>query len=386
MKRYLLWSLLAALALPAAARAAVVNRIVLRVNDQIATLADYRERKQERTRMLQAADLESAQRKQLMLTVGRATMRTILDELLLLSRAEQLGVQVSEADVDQAVTRSREQAGIESDEDFQQALAQSGLMLPAYREQLRRNLLMDQVIGREVRARIELDEQTLRRHYRQHGDEFHEPERLRLEEVVLLETSGRPDEELRRIARQIAAEVVGGRSFNDAVTPFSRDGVATAVIDLGWIERRDLDPALADAAWELAPGEVSAPVPGRGGQHVMRLVERREARQVPFEEVREEVRRRVGAERFQKDLETYLEDLSAKAYVVAEVPPDARGFRDFGEESAEQLTETVAGTAGEAAETETETETEATPEPPSPAEPQPQPQTPSEAPPATPEP
>lgn len=352
--RSLPWFIVAALALAGTAGAVTVNRIVLRVNDQIATLADYEERKQERAQMLQASDLDAAQKRQMMETAGRATMRTLFDELLLLSRAEQLGVEVAEASVDRAVERAREQAGIDNDEAFRQALAQSGMTLEGYREQLRRNLLMDEVINREVRARIELDEQTLRRYYRQHSDAFHEPEGLHLEEVVLLESSGGAPEQLREAARWIAAEVAKGRSFSDVVTPLSRDGVATAVIDLGWIERGDLDAALAEVAWDLAPGEVSAPVPGRGGLHVLRLVERRDARQVPFEEVREQVRRRVGSERFQKDLETYLGELARTAYVVAEVPADARGFREFGEESAEQLTETVAGTAGEEAEAEAE--------------------------------
>lgn len=358
------WFVVAGLALAGAAGAVVVNRVVLRVNDQIVTLTDYQERKAERARALQASDLDAAQKQQMMQTSGRATMRTLFDELLLLSRAEQLGVEVAEASIDRAVERAREQAGIDNDEAFRQALAQSGLTLEGYREQLRRNLLMDEVINREVRARIELDEQTLRRYYRQHSDAFHEAEGLRLEEVVLLESSGRSPQELRQAARRIKAEVAGGRSFSDAVTPLSRDGVATAVIDLGWIGRGDLDAALAEVAWDLAPGEVSAPVPGRGGLHVLRLAERREARQVPFEEVREQVRRRVGSERFQKNLETYLEDLAKGAYVVAEVPPDARGFREFGEESAEQLTETVAGAGGEEAEAEAEAavEGEATPQ------------------------
>lgn len=374
------WFVVAGLALAGAAGAAVVNRIVLRVNDQIATLADYQDRKAERAQALQASDLEAAQKQQMMQISGRATMRTLFDELLLLSRAEQLGVEVAEANIDRAVERAREQAGIDSDEAFREALAQSGLTLEGYREQLRRNLLMDEVINREVRARIELDEQTLRRYYRQHGDAFHEAEGLRLEEVVLLESSGRSPQELRQAARRIKAEVAGGRSFSDAVTPLSRDGVATAVIDLGWIERGDLDAALAEVAWDLAPGEVSTPVPGRGGLHVLRLAERREARQVPFEEVREQVRRRVGSERFQKNLETYLEDLAESAYVVAEVPADARGFREFGEESAEQLTETVAGAAGEEAEAEAEAavEGEATPQGIPVPEDQPVPDTPSE--------
>lgn len=374
------WFVVAGLVLAGAAGAAVVNRIVLRVNDQIATLSDYQERKAERARALQASDLDAAQKQQMMQTAGRATMRTLFDELLLLSRAEQLGVEVAEANIDRAVERAREQAGIDSDEAFRQALAQSGLTLDGYREQLRRNLLMDEVINREVRARIELDEQTLRRYYRQHSDVFRESEGLRLEEVVLLESSGRSPQELRQAARQIKAEVAGGRSFSDAVTPLSRDGVATAVIDLGWIERGDLDAALAEVAWDLAPGEVSAPVPGRGGLHVLRLAERREARQVPFEEVREQVRRRVGSERFQQNLENYLEDLAKSAYVVAEVPPDARGFREFGEESAEQLTETVAGAAGEEAEAEAEAavEGEATPQGIPVPEDQPVPDTPSE--------
>jgi peptidyl-prolyl cis-trans isomerase SurA len=150
-------SLLLALSLAPALRAEVLNRIVLRVNDQIATLYDYERHREELTRDLARRDQDADDRRRLLAQAGEMAYADLFRELLLQSRADQLGVEVSEAQVDAAVGNIKQNYNLKSDEEFQAALAQSGQTVQQLRAQLKNQLRIQEVRGREVSSRVKVD-------------------------------------------------------------------------------------------------------------------------------------------------------------------------------------------------------------------------------------
>ena len=302
--------------------------VVLRVNDRIATTWDYHRRRAERIRMIQDAESLPTERRQRMLAnIGVSIMDEIFEELLMLSRADQLGIRVTEADLDRAVGTSRANAGIETEEQFEQALLASGLTLDQFRSNLSRTLLVQKLMGEEVHPRITLEEEDLRRYYQNHSEDFQEPERLHLEEVVLLTGSGLSDEELQQRAEDIREQVQAGGSLGEVVQPHVEQQVSSNVVDLGWVEIGDLNPELEQAVWELQAGDVSEAVTGRGGLHILVVAEREEARLLSFAEVEQQIRATEGERLLGFEMQRYLEELEAAAYVKVNPPPEAAGFR-----------------------------------------------------------
>lgn len=330
-KRLLTLPVLVLLLLPAALRAELVNKVVLRVNDQIATLYDYEQRRAGMAQeILRQQDLSDDDRRQLMSQVGELAFKDMFEELLLESRAEQLGIEVTEAQIDQQVGQMKQNFGIQTDEQFAQALGQSGMTEPQLRERLRRDLRAREVMGREVQSRIKLDEDDLRRFYQKNRDQFRQPEQVQLREVVVLEEGGLPTaEERAALAGQIRQAVAGGKSLADAVAEHAQKGHTSNVIDIGWVSPGDLDPSLESAVWKLAPGTLTEPVAGRGGLHLLQVVERREARIPPFSEVQEQIRAREQRRRMQDEIAVYMAELEKKSLIVAEPPPGAEDFRRF---------------------------------------------------------
>jgi parvulin-like peptidyl-prolyl isomerase len=330
-KRLLSIPLLALLLLPAALRAELVNKVVLRVNDQIATLYDYEQRRAGMAQeILRQQDLGDEERRKLMSQVGELAFKDMFEELLIESRAEQLGIEVSETQIDQQVGQMKQNFGIQNDEQFAQALAQSGMTEPQLRERLRRDLRAREVMGREVQSRIQLDEDDLRRLYQKNRDQFRQPEQLQLREVVVLDEGGLPTAgERAALAAGIRQAVGGGKSLADAVAEHAQKGHTSNVIDIGWVSPGDLDPGLESAVWKLAPGTLTEPVAGRGGLHLLQVVERREARIPAFAEVQEQIRMREQRRRMQDEVAIYMAELEKKSLIVAEPPPGAEGFRKF---------------------------------------------------------
>lgn len=310
------------------APADVVSRFVMRINDEVATLREYEKRKADLERMLlERDDFTLQQRREALEQVPERIFRQMYEELLLISRARQLGISITDQQVEEQLRRIREQMGLQTDDQFQNALAMSGMTVDELREQTRRNLLAQSVIGREVYSQIDVDEEILRRYYRDHPERFMVPERLRLREVVVLEEATPQAEDRQRLAEAIRAEVIAGRPLDEVIAERGEDSLISGMIDVGWVSAGDLAAELEEAVWGLEPGQISEPIEARGGTHLVEVTAREPAVLKPFAEVEEEIRDIERQRRAAEEFEEYFAKLEDQAFVRLDPPPGAEFFR-----------------------------------------------------------
>jgi len=318
---------LARLTAPRPAAAEVLNRVVLRVNDQIATLYDYERRRADMVREITHRVEDPNERRQALAQVPESVFRDLFQELLLSSRADQAAIEVTDQEVDQQLVDMRQSFGIKTDEEFLAALQQSGMTLEQLRAQTRRNLRIRQLIGKEVTAKIKIKDEELRRYYRQHQEEYAVPEQVQLREVVVLDDSGLPESERARIAADVRATVAAGKSLADATAAYAAKRQVSSVVELGWVSPKDLDPKLEEAAWKLPKNGLSEPIPARGGVHLLQLIDRHPAHVKPFAEVQAAIQQQEQERIFRENSVKYIAELEAKSLVVADPPPAATNFR-----------------------------------------------------------
>ncbi len=298
---------------------------------------------------MRRSDLPPERLQRRLADVGVEVMSDIFEELLLLSRADQIDAEPKREEIQAAVERAKEGAGIQDDEEFVQALAASGFTLDTFYEHIKKNLTMNGVMGREIRPRIRLTEEDLRRYYQLHLEDYRVPTRLEVREVVILDSATTSAEGRASIAQDIRERLVAGEPPDEVVSSYVDKGLTTAWIDLGWVSAGDLDPALEEAIWDLEAGEFSAAVPARGGLHICQVLDRKEATIQEFSEVAEAIERQETDRRFQTEIGEYLAELERNSYVVIEPPPEAAAFRSVLERRREEgleLDERQAALAG----------------------------------------
>jgi parvulin-like peptidyl-prolyl isomerase len=322
--------LLLLFALPSGARAAeTLNKVVLRINDQIATLYDYQQRRKELVNdVSHRGEMDAEERGRILSQAPEIVFKDMYQDLLLESRAHQLAIEISESQLAAAMAQMKQNAKIKTDEEFKAALDQSGMTEAQLRNQIRGQLQVREVMEKEVRNRVKVDEEDLRRYYRKNLEQFRIPEQFHLREVVVLDQGGlsSPDER-RAEALRIRQAVAAGKSLAEASADDQKKGVASAEIDLGWVSPGDLDPGLQAAAWKLKPGEVSEPVAGRGGLHLLLAAEHRDSRVSPFSEVSSVIQSREQERVYNQEVAKYITELEQKSLIVVEPPAEAAGFR-----------------------------------------------------------
>jgi peptidyl-prolyl cis-trans isomerase SurA len=223
-------------------------------------------------------------------TLDRAKIRgqileSMIDDNLLVAEAPHAGVEVTTGEVtdgvEKAVARVRE--NFPSDEALAAELAREGLdisgLRQSYRDIVRRQMLAQRVIQKEIYAKVQVKDDELHAFFDQHQDEIPEvPARVTLEHVLV--TPAPSAEEAAAADRKLAeihAHLDRGEPFADVARTFSEAPGAERGGAMGAFRRGDLDPAFAAAesvAFTLQVGEVSAPVRTPLGLHLIRLDER----------------------------------------------------------------------------------------------------------------
>jgi peptidyl-prolyl cis-trans isomerase D len=155
-------------------------------------------------------------------------------------------------------------------------------------------------------------EAEARQRYEQLRDaRFGTPERRSIQQIVF----PTPEE-----AQAAHARIQAGTTFEALA---AERNVQPQELELGTFARAEMvDPAVGDAAFALAPGEVSAPVRGRFGTVLLRATAVEPASVRPFEQVEQEMRREIALERARReinDVHDRVEDLRAGARPLAEI-------------------------------------------------------------------
>lgn len=311
MKKNLLIALFALSTLSASA-ATVVEGIVVRVGDRIITRSQYERRLRDAYNETQ--QLPESERAAARETIRKNIVNELISELLIKDRADRLGISVSEAELKDAVTRLKAQYGIETDEQFENSLKQSGLTRADMEARLRDTLITNKVFGRELRNRGDLTDPELRERYNREKEQYRLPERAHLREIVILKEEN-ADEARVRAAEVAEAVRKPGADFASIASTMSQSGTRDKGGDLGEVAKGDLVAELDKAVFNAPPGTIIGPVETKSAWHIVRVEQRLPSEVPAFESVKDRLRREASEETFQRDYKTYIENLRKDAFI-----------------------------------------------------------------------
>jgi len=251
----------------------------------------------------------------------REAMDLLIEQEVLRQAAEKAGVPVEDSEVDAEVAKLR--SAFKTPEAYAARLLEEGFTEERYRKHVRGMIAAAKYLDGIRDAVPPVTDGELAAYYRDNERRLTFPEEVRVRQILLLwKPSGKPDDraEVRARMAPILEQARGGADFAELARRHSEDSTAKAGGEMGFIRRGENPPAFDNAAFALAPGEVSGMVETYLGVHVIRLEERRPAYLVPLDEVREKLRDHVRKERMDAAAKKEVERLRAAADVAILIP------------------------------------------------------------------
>ncbi len=206
--------------------------------------------------------------------------RQLLDRLILqklqIARANDSGIKVSDAQIDGAMRQIAQQNHIEVGQ-LRGALQSQGIDYEQFRNNLRDQLLVQQLRQQVGQSRAQVSEAEI--------DSLIKNGKVRTEQlhiahiVINLPEGATPDQidSTRSKAEDVVRQIRGGMDFGAAAIRYSNAEDALQGGDLGWRNINELPPAFVDAADKLQEGQVTDPLRGPNGFHIIKLVGKRDA-------------------------------------------------------------------------------------------------------------
>lgn len=203
-------------------------------------------------------------------------LRTLIDERLQLQEAERLGIEVAEQELRDAVASIASRNNM-TYQPFVQLLERRGVMPQTLFNQLRAQLAWQKVVRRRLRAEVDVTEEDVEaiveRILSSEGQT-----QVRVAEIFLAVDDPSQEEEVRRTARRLIAQLRQGADFAALARQFSQSATAAVGGELGWIQPGRLPEELSGQLQRMRPGEIAGPVQTYAGLYILQLRDRRELR------------------------------------------------------------------------------------------------------------
>lgn len=244
-------------------------------------------------------------------------IENLINRELLYQIAQQRKIQIQKRWIDLALKELKEQLGKRT--AYRQFLDKSGLTEKQLRARIKKGLIVRRLLRREVIRQIKVSEAEMQAFYRQHPEYFQGKEQMRLRHILIAfndedGTVSRGNALLR--IQSIQLMLHENKDFASLALEHSDDPSKVRGGDLGYLERRQLIHDFGEAAFVLAPGEVSDIVKTRYGYHLIKAIDRIPSSRMAYRNVREKIERTLRRNKEKKATEAYLANQRRRASIT----------------------------------------------------------------------
>ena len=240
-------------------------------------------------------------------------LRGYIDETLQQQEAKRLNLNVTEAEIDQAMETIARRNNT-TREGLTRYLAERNISPKTLRQQIRAQIAWIKVVNREVRPRLAVTQEQIELAMRAGGAAG--DTELLVSEIVLPVYDRAQEATVLAQGRDLVATLRGGAGFAALARQVSAAASAEAGGDLGWVRASAILPELRDRLLALKVGEVSDPVLSPAGVHIFQLRDRRSVGgSADAAADRERVRQRLEQEQLERLATRYLRDLRKDAFI-----------------------------------------------------------------------
>ena len=194
--------------------------------------------------------------------------------------------------------REAKKEKIDTDKEFQDRL-----------EEIKDQLLMESLLKKKLTLEGKATDEDLKKYYEAHKEEFKKDGEINTRQIVV-KTEGE--------AREILAKVQKGEDFAELARRYSLDPSAKASGgEIGFHPKGTLVPEYEAAAFKLKKvGQVSGIVKTQFGYHIIKLEGQKPPTYVPFDEVKDFIKQKIGQEKQKELFEKYVAELKKSSKIT----------------------------------------------------------------------
>jgi peptidyl-prolyl cis-trans isomerase SurA len=292
--------------------AVMLDRVVAVVNKEVITWSELY-----KTMEYDASDQVKSLDEQARMKVFKDNEAVFLDRLidmrLEVQEAARIGLEVSSDEVKEAIEDIKKKYSL-TDKALEESLKKDGLTFEEYKKRLSEQILVSQLINREIRSKIVLSDGDAKKYFDANRDKFSDGETFKLREILLKKPEHDADRKaVEERASLIMQRLKEGDDFSALAREYSDDPSGKMGGDLGYIKKSYMAKEFVEVLSHMKVGDFSNPFWTEKGLHIIKLDEKVPPKSAT--EVMENVKKQLAEAEFTERYKSWIKGLREKAHI-----------------------------------------------------------------------
>ncbi len=242
-------------------------------------------------------------------------LENLIERELLIQQAQRRNIKALDKWVEAAFADLKRQ--LERFGSLETYLADSGMTQTQLKARLAKGVVVERLMRQDTLRTMAVSEAEMQAFYRDHPELFSAIDTIRARHILIAPkdaSDGAQAEALQKI-QALQKRIAQGEDFAMLALAYSNCPSRANAGDIGYLTREEMVAPFADAAFALAPGQVSDVVVTRFGYHLIKLLERITADPPNFWEARAEIERILRRDKENAVIKGYVAALKNQAVI-----------------------------------------------------------------------
>jgi foldase protein PrsA len=225
---------------------------------------------------------------------GDAALDTLIAEKIVELESDKKNLTVKDSEIEEELESLKESYG--GEEAFNEALASSGASLDSVKKNVQSFLLTEKLL----KDRVSISDDQIKEYFEANKDSFAQQEQVEASHILV------EDEET---AKEVKNKLDDGGDFAELAKEYSTDtSNAESGGELGFFAKGEMVTEFDDKAFAMKKGEISEPVKTEFGYHIIKVTDKKEAKDAVLDDHKEEIKDILFDQALQTEYGSWLEE------------------------------------------------------------------------------
>jgi peptidyl-prolyl cis-trans isomerase C len=240
----------------------------------------------------------------------------VIDQELIYQESRKLTIENLEEKVERRLQAKKKKYG--SQKRFEKYLKVKHLTIEDLRESLKTSVYINEYLKKQGIIEPEIAEERIRNFYEDNPDNYAREESVKVSHILIkVDENANPAEKetAREKTEQIRKEIIEGQDFGEMAKKHSDCNSASGGGSLRYIKKGYMPQEFDKVAFAMEADAVSAVVETKFGYHLIKVADKKPGGIVPYEEVKDFIKKFLQQEESKKKLHAHMTELKKKAKI-----------------------------------------------------------------------
>ncbi|MFE8697248.1 peptidylprolyl isomerase [Cytobacillus sp. FJAT-53684] len=225
---------------------------------------------------------------------GSEALDSLITEKIISQEKKKEKIKISEEELDAEMTTYMESYG--GEDAFKDILASSGVEMSAVEKNIENYLVTKKLLE----PRIAVTDEEMKEYFEENKDSYAQAEQVQASHILVEDEA---------IAKEVRKKLEDGQDFSELAAEYSTDASNSGSGgELGYFARGEMVSEFEDVAFSLEVGKISDPVKTEHGYHIIKVTDKKEAKEAVFEDVKEDIQTALFDSKMESEYTTWLDE------------------------------------------------------------------------------